>query len=149
MNAYELTSYSIGEALLFEMHEELKIRKLLENNQNIKDYKLFITTEKTYGIQFHNLVAGNTYYPLGLQAVPDGEFIIIKYINNPSIFINEQNNRLYFDLSGKIINFPRSRDTADGLTDTIIYSTANELNQFLSAIGLKYSTWTIKLNIIK
>jgi hypothetical protein len=144
MKEYEFNSYSVGDSLIFEMHEELRIRNLLENAQNVEDYKSFISVEKTHTVQINNLTIGNIYFPIGLQAVPVGEIILLKYSEHPAEYVDNKNGKFYFNSQNKIIDFPLSRDIGDGFLETLIYSSQIDQRQFMSVLGLRFSSWTIK-----
>lgn len=148
MKEYEFNSYSVGDSLIFEMHEELKIRNLLETAQNVEDYKSFISVEKTHTVQINNLAIGNIYFPIGLQAVPVGEIILLKYAEYPAEYIDNKNGKFYFNSNNKIIDFPLSRDIGDGFLETLIYLSQNDQKHFMSVLGLKFSSWTIRSNKI-
>ena len=144
MREYQFNSYSVEEATLFEMHQLMKYRKLLENNKNVKDYLEFINQEKLSTTSISSLIEDTCYYPLNLNSVPEGNMLIITYSENPAKFIIEQDNKLFFDINRKNINFPISHKYGDGYLDTLIYSNQTDQKHFLSILGLKFSSWTIK-----
>jgi hypothetical protein len=144
MKEYEFNSHSIGDSLLFEMHKELELRGLLENQQNVQDYTTFMANEKTQTVDISNLVKGHVYFPIGLQAVPVGEIILLKYAEYPSEYIDNKNGKFYFKSNNNIIDFPLSRDIGDGFLETLIYTSQSDQKHFISMIGLKFSTWSIR-----
>jgi hypothetical protein len=148
MKLHEINSHCIGDDLLFEMHELLKNTPLFENNKNIAYYLDFINQEKQYTVDHTNLVVGHAYYPMGLQAVPVGETILIKYVNVSADYINTNNGKIYFMKGNKSLDFPQSRAIGDGFLETLVFQSLQDQQQFLSALKLKFNGWNLKINTI-
>jgi len=148
MKLHEINSHCIGDDLLFEMHEILKNTALFENNKNIAYYLDFINQEKQYTVNHNLLIVDNMYYPMGLQAVPVGEIILIKYVDVDARYISSNNGKIYFQVGNATKDFPYSRSTGDGFLETLIFQSSQDQQQFLSALKLKFNGWTIKINII-
>ena len=148
MREYDFNSYSVGDALLFEMHEELKNRKLLENNENFIKYNEFINSEKIHTIPHNTLVIDKIYFPIGFQAVPAGELIIAKYADSDAKYTDTHHGKLYFNLNNRIIDFPRTLNTGNGLLETLVYASASEQQHFITLLNMKFGHWTIKINKI-
>lgn len=146
MRLYEFGSYSVGDSLVFEMFEELKSRNLLENNKNIEEYKSYIEQEKSNTIDIHNLNQNSVYFPVGLQSVPTGEIILVKYTEYPSTFVDTNMGKLYFISNNKSIDFPITRNVGDGLLDTLVYSSQQDQLHFMTTLKLKFSSWTIRID---
>lgn len=146
MKKYEFTSHSVGDALIFEMHQELQSRRLLENTHNVEEYISFISKEKRHTFQPENLVIGHIYFPIGLQAAPVGEIILLKYAKYPAKYIDNTSGKFYFRSNDRIIDFPLSRKVGDGLLESLIYSSSDDQHHFMSVLKLKFPSWTIRLN---
>ena len=148
MKNYEFESYSVGDALLFEMHKAMVELNLLENNDSYNDYFSFINQEKSHTIDQTLLKKNQEYYPLGLQAIPAGRLILIKFTKNSATYLDSKNGKLYFNLDNKIIDFPITGTYGDGLLETLVYSSSNEQQQFITNLRLKFSDWNLRTNIL-
>ena len=148
MELHEIKSHSVGDDLLFEMHELIKNTSLFENNKNVAYYLDFINQEKQYTVSHHSLVQGTEYYPLGLQSAPAGEIILIKYVDVGSTYINSNLGKLYFQVGSTVKDFPQNREMGDGFLETLVFQSAQDLHQFLSALKLKFNGWHVKINNI-
>jgi hypothetical protein len=148
MNLHEINSHSVGDDLIFEMHELMKNTLLFENNANVAYYLDFINQEKHYTVDHNTLLVGNLYYPLGLQSVPVGETILIKYVDVESTYISSNGGKIYFQVGNKSLDFPQSRPVGDGFLETLVFQLLSDQQQFLSALKLKFNGWNIKVTNI-
>ncbi len=146
MKIIDIESISVGDFLIFEMHHELRDRKLLEDDTNNKEYSEFIKLEKSHTISNQSLINGKSYVPLGLNAAPEGEIIIIKKINNIAEFIEFRRDRLFFKYNNIVIDFPVSTTMTSGSLDTLIFSSIEDQNHFITKLKLRFSTWKIKVD---
>lgn len=149
MREYKLNSHSVGDDLLFEMHELLKDANLLENSSDLNYYTEFINQEKAYTVAHNKLVVNNIYYPLGIQATPVGQFIIIKYSSTDSEYINSNHGKLYFRIRNEIVDFPQTRNIGDGVLETLVFQNVDDQQQFLTAMQLKFNGWRLRITKVQ
>jgi|SRR5271165_4768632 len=148
MKSFESDSHSIGDSLLFEMQSELQNRKLLENDQTVKEYIDFISAEKAQTIPVNNLIKGDEYIPLGFQSAPIGKLILVKQLDDFAEFIDEKSGKLFFNHKGRILDFPLTKEVGDGFLDTIIFDDVSLQQQFLTKLKIQFVGWTIKIKSV-
>jgi hypothetical protein len=145
MRLTEFYSIDLAEKAYFELHNDLKNAKLLENSNDYNIYAEFISLEKSYAVP--QMKQNNMYYPLYLRATPVANYIKGEYLKNSARYIRHENERIIFSTDAGIdIKFPMDRNMGDGRIDLFIYSSLQDIEQFLSALTLKFNGWNINIS---
>lgn len=117
----------------------LKNPDLYENTENFNYVHSFLQQQENI-----EPVIGKLYSPVSILTVPPGKIINIKHFSELAPLVEHQDYLFYFTFNGEMYRFPDGeRVSGDQLSNTILFRTVEDKNQFLTILRLKFSEWSI------
>lgn len=130
--------------VLDEQYEDVRIMlldrpELFENNNDFKMVQSFLA-------QQHQAIPqiGVKVSPVSFLVVPLGKLLSVKHFSTPATLQDHQSDMFYFEYLGQVYRFPDGeRISGDKLSNTLLFQTEADKDQFLTMLRLKFSDWRL------
>lgn len=124
--------------------ELLKQPILFENTTDFIDLKTFLDQFKS-----NNIKIGRSYVYTSVASIPIGHIMSLAYFNTPHKLVGIKNNRVFFEVNGKIKQYPESGDiTGDSLKHIFMFPSAEDFSKFQMLLNLKFSEWNVNSKVL-
>jgi hypothetical protein len=130
--------------VLDEQYEDVRIMlldrpELFEDNDDFKILQSFLAQQQQVTPQI-----GAKVSPVSFLVIPLGKLLSVKHFSGPVVLQDHQTDMFYFEYLGQIYRFPDGeRVSGDKLSNTLLFQTESDKDQFLTVLRLKFSDWRL------